>query len=84
MANSVSACWGCPALWGSPSFSEAAIGASPLVKELLVHSLQAAGTKDPEMLFTKQERVGRGNFGEVYKGWVCHMTCTCMYVCLPI
>jgi len=23
---------------------------------------------DPEELFTKQERIGRGSFGEVYKG----------------
>ena len=26
------------------------------------------GTLDPEKLFTKQERVGKGSFGEVYKG----------------
>ena len=23
---------------------------------------------DPEVLFTKQERIGKGSFGEVYKG----------------
>jgi len=23
---------------------------------------------DPEKLFTKQERIGKGSFGEVYKG----------------
>lgn len=23
---------------------------------------------DPEQLFTKQERIGRGSFGEVFKG----------------
>jgi len=25
-------------------------------------------TLDPEVLFTKQERIGKGSFGEVYKG----------------
>ena len=24
--------------------------------------------KDPELLFTRQEKIGKGNFGEVYKG----------------
>jgi serine/threonine protein kinase len=23
---------------------------------------------DPELVFTKQERIGKGSFGEVYKG----------------
>ena len=27
-------------------------------------------TNDPEQLFTKQERIGSGNFGEVFKGYV--------------
>lgn len=26
------------------------------------------GETDPELLFTKQEKIGKGNFGEVYKG----------------
>lgn len=28
------------------------------------------GTTDPEKIFTKQERIGCGNFGEVFKGYV--------------
>lgn len=27
----------------------------------------AAGQVDPDFLYTKQERVGKGNFGEVFK-----------------
>ena len=26
---------------------------------------------DPEKLFTKQKRIGRGSFGDIYKGFVC-------------
>ena len=29
-----------------------------------------SATTDPQRLFTKQERIGRGNFGEVFKGYV--------------
>ena len=25
---------------------------------------------DPEVLFVKQEKIGKGSFGEVFKGWV--------------
>ena len=38
-----------------------------------IHQMSPTGAKseaDPERLFTKQERIGRGSFGEVYKGWV--------------
>ena len=42
----------------------------PQMRDVFVRSPQAAAPNDPERLFTKQERVGRGNFGEVYKGLV--------------
>ena len=29
---------------------------------------QSSSDVDPEILFTRQERIGKGSFGEVYKG----------------
>ena len=37
------------------------------------HHLQMLGgysEVDPDVLFTKQEKIGKGSFGEVFKGWV--------------
>ena len=34
----------------------------------MFHAYLKKVTLDPEVLFTKQERIGKGSFGEVYKG----------------
>jgi serine/threonine protein kinase len=38
---------------------------SKMESELQIRQLQKV---DPELIFTKQERIGRGSFGEVFKG----------------
>lgn len=37
-------------------------------KELMQLSIELFQKVDPELIFTKQERIGKGSFGEVFKG----------------
>ncbi len=38
---------------------------------ILAHAcVRAQKNADPEVLFTKMDRVGKGSFGEVFKGYV--------------
>ncbi|KAJ1362515.1 Germinal center kinase 1 [Parelaphostrongylus tenuis] len=50
-------------------FGKYQLDSQPCVKIVTEHEIRSGDVKlDPEEIFTKHERIGRGSFGEVYKG----------------
>lgn len=64
LQNCVRAFYDCIAVAGTPEFDCSSFPI-PMNKMRLFGLFQKV---DPELIFTKQERIGKGSFGEVFKG----------------